>query len=69
MIFIIDIRIDEEQKRTYKIEAKDETEAKERLKLRLPPHQRDTLLIDSIQIDPATVGGEEPYGTFLLDND
>jgi hypothetical protein len=65
MIFIIDIRIEEEQKRTYRIEAKDEAEAKERLLLRLPPHQRDTLTIDAIQIDPATVGDDEPYGSFL----
>lgn len=64
MIFIIDIHI-EEQKRTYKIEAKDEAQAKERLMLRLPPHQRDTIIIDSIQIDPATVGDDEPYGIFL----
>lgn len=63
MIFIIDIRI-EEQKRTYKIEAKDEAQAKERLMLRLPPDQRDTLTIDSIQIDPSTVGDDEPYGSF-----
>ncbi len=65
MIFIIDIRIEEKQKRTYKIEAKDETQAKERLMLRLPPSQRDTIIIDSIQIDPETVGTDEPYGSFL----
>ncbi|MDM5270886.1 hypothetical protein PGH07_01695 [Sulfurovum sp. zt1-1] len=65
MIFIIDIRIDGKQKRTYRIEAKEETQAKERLMLRLPPSQRDTLIIDSIQIDPATLNNDEPYGSFL----
>ena len=64
MIFIIDIRIDGKQKRTYRIEAKEETQAKERLMLRLPPAQRDTLIIDSIRIDPATVNYNEPYGSF-----
>lgn len=65
MIFIIDIRIDGKQKRTYRIEAKEETQAKERLMLRLPPSQRDTLIIDSIQIDSATLNNDEPYGSFL----
>ena len=69
MTFIIDIHIDEDHKRTYRVEAKDETEAKARLALRLSPSQRESLTIDSIQIDPATVSIDESYGTFLLDND
>ena len=64
MEFVFDIRIDERQKRTYRIKAKDEDEALERLKLRLPPSQRDNVVIDDLKIDMTTVGIEEPYGTF-----
>ena len=63
MTYIIDIRIDD-KKRSYRIEAKSEEEAKERLGLRLPPAQRDFVIIDSIKIDMTTVGDEAPYGEF-----
>jgi hypothetical protein len=64
MQFIIEIRVDEHQKRTYRIDADDEAEALERLKLRLPPTQRDNFVIDELKIDMTTVGIEEPYGAF-----
>lgn len=64
MRYLIDIRIDGTKKRTYPIDAKDEEEAKQRLKLRLPPHQRDGIVIDAITIDPASLANEEPYGIF-----
>ncbi len=62
--YIIEIRIDGKVRR-YPINAKDEAEAIERLKLRLPPHQREDILIDSINIDPSTIHNEEPFGAFL----
>ncbi len=64
MRFLIEIRIDGTTKRTYPIDAQDEAQAKERLKLRLPPHQRDTIVIDAITIDPASIANEDPYGIF-----
>jgi hypothetical protein len=64
MQYLIDIRIGEKPKRTYRIDAANEDEAMERLKLRLPPHQRDTITIDAIKIDMTTVGNDEPYGVF-----
>jgi len=64
MHYIIDVRVDQDKKRTYRINAKDETEAKERLKDRLPPHQRDSLIIDDINIDMSTMVQDDPYGIF-----
>jgi len=64
MHYIIDVRVDQDKKRTYRINAKDETEAKERLKDRLPPHQRDSLIIDDINIDMSTMVQDDPYGVF-----
>lgn len=64
MHYLVDVRVDGEKKRTYRIDAKDETEAKARLMPRLSPAQRDTVIIDSIKIDPATVGDEDPFGVF-----
>lgn len=64
MRYLIDIRLDTDKKRTYPIDAKNETEAIERLKLRLPPSQRNNLIIDTIRIDPISIRTEEPYGIF-----
>ena len=64
MRYLIDIRIEDTKKRTYPIDAKDEEEALERLKLRLPPRQRINIIIDAIIIDPASITNEDPYGIF-----
>lgn len=64
MDYLIDIRIEGDTKRTYRITAKSEEEANERLKLRLPPQQRDTIIIDNISIDKTTIADENPYGVF-----
>lgn len=61
--YLIDIRIDGKS-RLYPINAKDEEEALERLKLRLPPNQRENIIIDSISIDPASVPHDDPFGIF-----
>jgi hypothetical protein len=61
--YLFDIRIDG-KKRSYRIEASDEEEAIERLKLRLPPSQRDAVVIDEMRIDMATVSTDDPYGSF-----
>ncbi len=63
MTYVIDIRIDD-RKRSYRVEAKNEEEAKERLALRLPPAQREGIVIDAIKIDMTTVGDDSPYGEF-----
>jgi hypothetical protein len=64
MHYIIDVRVDQDKKRTYRINAKDETEAKERLHNRFPPHQRDSLIIDNIKIDMSAMVQDDPYGVF-----
>lgn len=64
MTYIIDIHLEDGKKRTYPIDASGEAEAIERLKLRLPPDQRDTITIDAIRIDMTTVGTEEPFGIY-----
>ncbi len=67
MKYLLHVSIDE-RKRTYRIDANDEVQAKERMLLRLPPHQRDEVVINGIERDPAFIGKEEPFGIFLNDN-
>jgi hypothetical protein len=64
MEYIIDMRLGEKTKRTYRINAKDEEEAKERLKLRLAPQHRGEVIIDSIRLYQTALGDEDPYGIF-----
>jgi len=65
MIYIIGVRVADKRAQTFSIDAKDETEAKERLALRLPPKERDKIIIDSIKIDPKSIRlDDEPYGVF-----
>jgi len=64
MEYIIDMRLGDTTKRTYRITAKNENEAKERLKLRLAPQHRDALIIDSIRLYQTALGEEDPYGIF-----
>ncbi len=62
--YLMNVRVDGTKKRTYPIDAADETQARERLLLRLPPNQRDGLIVDDIKIDPASLIDSDPYGIF-----
>jgi len=64
MRYIVDIKIEDALKRSYKIDAKDEDEALERLKLRLPPNKRESFSVLNISLDPSSIRLEEPYGIF-----
>lgn len=64
MRYLLNVRVDGNKKRIYPIDAEDESQAKERLLLRLPPQQRDGVVVDDIRIDPASLAVEEPYGIF-----
>lgn len=64
MTYLIDILTAEKKKQSFRIEARSEDEAKERLKLRLPPDKRENLTIVSIKIDMSTVSMEDPFGSF-----
>lgn len=64
MRYLIDIRL-EGKSRLYPIDAENEVQAIERLKLRLPPNQRESILIDSIEIDPSSIPNDDPFGVFL----
>jgi len=64
MRYIIEIRIATKNKRSYKINAKDEKEALSKLELRLSPDQRDEYKLDSISIDPLSIKDDEPFGIF-----
>lgn len=64
MKFLIDIRL-EGKVRRYPIDASNQEEAVERLKLRLPPNQRETFVIDSIELDPSSIPEDDPFGVFL----
>lgn len=63
MRYLVDIRLDGKS-RLYPIDADNETQALERLKLRLPPHQRESIIIDSITLDPASIPNNDPFGVF-----
>jgi hypothetical protein len=62
--YLINVRVDGDKKRIYPVDAADEVQAKERLLLRLPPHQRDDVIVDDIKIDPASLLDTDPYGVF-----
>jgi len=64
MRYTIEIRIATKNRRSYKIDAKDEKEALSKLALRLPPDQRDNYVVDSISIDPLSINSDEPFGIF-----
>lgn len=64
MRYLINVRVEGDKRRTYPIDAADKTQARERLLLRLPPQQRDNLIVDEIKIDPASLVDEDPYGLF-----
>jgi len=64
MQYLIDVRVDGHKKSTFRINAKTESEALQRLPLRLSPKQRETYIVDAIKIDPSSIGNEEPYGIF-----
>ena len=64
MRYLINVRVDGDKKRTYPIDAADEAQAKERLLLRLPPQQRDGVIVDDIKLDPASIIDTDPYGIF-----
>ncbi len=68
MRYLLHVRVGDNKKRTYRVDAADEAEARGRLLPRLAPHERDTLIIDSIEIDPATLQSTDGFGTFLIDN-
>jgi hypothetical protein len=64
MQYVIEIRTAESKKQTFRIDASSESEALSRLKLRLPPDQRETVVVDSMKIDLTTVGSDDPFGVF-----
>lgn len=64
MKFLIDIRL-EGKVRRYPIDASNQEEALQRLKLRLPPNQREIFVIDSIELDPTSIPEDDPFGLFL----
>jgi len=65
MTYIIGVHVADKREQIFSISAKDETEAKERLALRLPPQERNKIIINTIKVDPKSiVSQEDPYGTF-----
>ncbi len=68
MRYLLHVRVSGDKKRTYRIDARSEEEAKERLTPRLAPHEREDVIIDSIEIDPASIVDDEAFGIFLNDN-
>jgi hypothetical protein len=66
MRYILCITLANNKKRTFPITASNEKEAKEKLLLRLPPNERDTVRFDSVSVDPRSVEpDEDPFGSFL----
>jgi hypothetical protein len=67
MRFIVETRVMGDKKRTYLIDANSESEVKHKVELRLPPAQREDLIIDSIKIDPKSLSDDDIYGIFSED--
>lgn len=63
MRYLINIHLGQ-AKRVYKIDARDEAQAKERLLQRLHPNKREQCIIDAINIDPSSLTTLEPCGIF-----
>jgi len=68
MTYKIDIRVHQDKKRTYKIDAKNEAEAIKRLMTRLAPSERNDVIVDSVEPDPSSFQGDDAFGVFLNDN-
>jgi len=64
MTYLIDILTHEKKAKRFCIEAKNEEQAKDRLKLRFPPDKREDFTIESIKLDISTVNMDELFGTF-----
>jgi hypothetical protein len=65
MLYLLHVRTDDTKKYTFRIVANSEAEAKEKLPSRLPPEKRTNYILDSIEIDPKSMGNDELYGVFL----
>ncbi len=65
MVYLLNVRLANNKKHTFRIEGKNEAEVRRKLPNRLPPQERDDYCIDSVEIDPKSLGDEEPYGVFL----
>lgn len=65
MRFLVFVRISANRKRTFRIDAATPEEAQSKLPNRLHPDERDSVIIDKIEIDPQSIGDEEPYGVYL----
>lgn len=64
MTYLIEILSSEKKKQTFRIEAKSEDEAKERLKLRLPAPKRENFTITCIKLDVSSINMDDMFGTF-----
>ena len=64
MTYQIDILTHDKKPKRFRIEAKDEEQAKDRLKLRFPPEKRENFTIESIKMDISTLNMDELFGTF-----
>ena len=63
MDYLIKANLKEKKPSLFRITAKDEEEAKEKLKLRFPPKEKENIIIESIQIDMTTVS-PQTFGEF-----
>lgn len=64
MRYVIDVEIEGANKRTYNIDADTPEEAKEKLLLRLPPNQRESVKILSLRPDPKEFIDDDAFGMF-----
>jgi hypothetical protein len=64
MTYLIDVLTHEKKTKRFWIEATNEEQAKDRLKLRFPPENRDKFTIECIKLDMSTVNMDDMFGTF-----
>ncbi len=65
MKFIVEVKLESGQVRKYTVLASDKQEAVEKMKLRLPPHDRESCFIESIRPDASQLVDDDIHGTFF----
>ena len=64
MPYIFTIRTTDDKRLTFRIDALTETEARARLEFRLPPEQRDSAVIEEMQIDLTAIDDDDAPADF-----
>jgi len=65
MKFIVEVKLENAQVRKYTVVATAKSEAVDKIKLRLPPKERESCTIQSVTVDHSQLVDDDVHGTFL----